>query len=213
MMDMAEYEHLVEERARLMMARDTSNVVTKTVQVPTQRAVVTKEKETVMEQTLKQAYTEEEVKRRALEERERPENRKAEIVLVTKEVDDFEYQVLTSTEEKSDGESGFFYSHICSSTVTNQRVEKNPVKRITQEQEVQYVSQPAEVFEQSLRAQTKVVEEAKEREVERVKVENELVEKTVTTTRNDVGYYKRKAAKEMAREKTQHREEDSSNGP
>ena len=108
MMDMAEYERLVEERARLMMARDTSNVVTKTVQVPTQRAVVTKEKETVMEQTLKQAYTEEEVKRRALEERERPENRKAEIVLVTKEVDDFEYQVLTSTEEKSDGESGFF---------------------------------------------------------------------------------------------------------
>ena len=63
-----------------------------------------------------------------------------------------------------------------------------------------------------------MVEEAKEREVERVKVErvkveNELVEKTVTTTRNDVAYYKRKVAKEMAREKTQHREEDSSNGP
>ena len=214
-MDMKEYEQLVKQRAKLMMARDTSNTVTKTVQVPTQRAVTTKEKEIVMEQTLKPVYTEEEVKRRALEERARPENRRAEVMVSTKEVDDFEYQVITSTETVSNHDSHLLgaFSSSSSYTLTNQRVEKIPIKRRIQESEVQYVSQPAVVFEPSLRNQTKVVEEAKERVVEKVKVEDELVERTVTTTRNDLSHYEQKAAKQLARERMQNREEDASTGP
>lgn len=202
MMDMAEYEQLVRKRAQLIMAKDTSNTVTHTVEVQTKHAEVFTEKQTVMVSTVKQAYTEEEVKAKALEARARPENKKAEVVLNTTLQDDFEYEVLTETRTVSDSDShllGLFRSN-CNYTITEQKIVKKPVKRQIQKTSVEYVSQPVEVFERSLRDQKKQVEEAKEIEVQRMREKKAMEQVTVTTTKHDVEHYLQQAAKEIARE-------------
>jgi hypothetical protein len=213
MMDMAEYEQLVRKRAQLIMARDTSNTVTRTVEVPTTHAEVFTEKQTVMVSTVKQAYTEEQVKAKALEARARPENQKAEVVLNTTLEDDFEYEVLTETRTISDSDShilGLFRSS-CNCTITEQKIVKKPVKRQIQKTSVEYVSQPVEVFERSLREQKREVEEAKEIEVQRVREKKAMEQVTVTTTKHDVEHYLQEAAKEMAREKIRNQHADDSN--
>lgn len=211
-MDMAEYERLVEQRARQMMASDT---VTTTVKIPTTRAEIAKTTVTEMVPTVKSVYTEEQVKRIALEERARPENKVAEVIVCTKEVDDFEYQVITSTEVVSEHDSHLLglFSSSTSYTITHQKVVKTPIKRRFQQSEVQFVPQPVALFEGTLRNQVQVVEEEKKREVEKVSIVNDEVERTVTTARNDLSHYKEKAAKKMVKGKAQDHPEDGSNGP
>jgi hypothetical protein len=209
MMDMAEYDRLVEHHAQEMMANDSSNRFGETKHVLSKRALSYTGTEPVMVSKVQKAYTEEEVKAKALEAREKAENKLSEVSFSTQFVDYTEYDLITETQTVTETTErlGGLYSTSCNKTIINQRPVPRTVQRQVQVPEVKLVCQPVEVFEKALGEQETVVREEQQREVLKARLEEELVKVTLTANKRGLDHYKKAAGKVLAREKMSNRQE------
>jgi hypothetical protein len=200
MMEMEEYERLVEARAKEMMDKDPTNTVKQKLTVPTQKVHTYKEQETYTVPTIKRKYTDAEVTAKARQLAARPENKRQEVVTSTRQVDDFAYDIVNEEHTIKTRNWFLFIPFNGSRTFTTQKVVKRAIKKDVTDYAIRQVERPAEEFEGGLREEMKIEEEERKREIERFRVEQATEEREVTVTRRDAGYYKAKASKEMARE-------------
>lgn len=133
--------------------------------------------------SIRQKYTDAEVKAQARELALREENKKVEVVPTKRQVSDFTYDIVTE-DHTVKARSWFLFIPINRSHhYTTERVVKRPIQRDVTDFAVRYVQQPDEVFEAGQREQMTIEEETRQREVERFRVEQSQEEREVTSMR------------------------------